>query len=153
MSNISVAEILKIHGQWIGSKEFIPLVSQKLKITDRHTYNLIKKASDTDKSIIKITLDNRKVIYGLPEFGPNESLPIANIKKGQRLGFFEWLKWKREEAGRERAQTLQSIEELRCDAQIKMEMIQLNPTEYTQDKAYEIEKKWRVRYGLDKSTE
>ena len=96
MSNISLAEILKIHGQWIGSKEFVLLVSQKLKITDRHAYNLIKKASDTDKSIIKITLENRKVIYRLPEFGSNESLPIANIEKGQRLGFFEWLKWRRE---------------------------------------------------------
>jgi hypothetical protein len=65
MPNISVVEILKVHGKWIRSKEFHKLVSQKLKITERQAYNLTKRA----KEILKITLPDRTVIYGLSEFG------------------------------------------------------------------------------------
>ena len=69
MSNISVAEILKIHGTWIQGKNFADLVSQKRRITERHAYNLITKASKK-KEILRVPLSNRTVLNGLPEFGP-----------------------------------------------------------------------------------
>ena len=69
MSNISVAEMLKIHAKWIESTPFASLVAERKKVTDRHAYNLIKKAHE-DREILKIPLPNRKVLYGLPEFGP-----------------------------------------------------------------------------------
>jgi hypothetical protein len=68
MSNISVAEILKIYGKWIKSAEFVDLISQKLNITEKHAYNKIKEATENGE-ILKVTLPNRTVIYGLAEFG------------------------------------------------------------------------------------
>ena len=68
MSNISVAEILKIHGKWIRSEDFVNLVSEKLNISPRHAYNKIKKALKNGE-ILRQTLPDRTVIYGLPEFG------------------------------------------------------------------------------------
>ena len=68
MSNISVAEILKIYGKWIRSEDFVNLVSEKLNISPRHAYNKIKKALKNGE-ILKETLPDRTVIYGLPEFG------------------------------------------------------------------------------------
>ena len=68
MSNITVAEILKIHGKWIRSKEFVSLVREKLKISEKMAYIKIKKACN-NKEILKITLPDRTVLYGLPEFG------------------------------------------------------------------------------------
>lgn len=68
MSNISVAEILKIHGTWTESKPFAKSVSKKKGITERHAYNLIKDATGKHE-ILRITLPNRTVLYGLPEFG------------------------------------------------------------------------------------
>jgi hypothetical protein len=65
MSNVSVADILKMHGTWIESSKFIELVYEKLKISDRQTYRLIKK----DKRILKLVLQDRTVLYGLAEFG------------------------------------------------------------------------------------
>jgi len=65
MSNVSVADILKMHGDWIESNKFIELVREKLKISDRQAYRLIKK----DKQILRLTLQDRTVLYGLAEFG------------------------------------------------------------------------------------
>jgi hypothetical protein len=65
MSNVSVADILKMHGDWIESNKFIELVHEKLKISDRQAYRLIKK----DKQILRLTLQDRTVLYGLAEFG------------------------------------------------------------------------------------
>jgi hypothetical protein len=71
MSNITVAEILKIHGNWIKSKDFIQLVSEKLAISERMAYLKIKEAIEK-KEILKIPLPDRTVLYGLAEFGlPN----------------------------------------------------------------------------------
>lgn len=68
MSNISVAEILKLHGKWIEGKPFASLVAEKRKVTARHAYNLIKEAWK-NAEVLKIPLPNRKVLYGLAEFG------------------------------------------------------------------------------------
>jgi hypothetical protein len=68
MLNISVAEILKMHGEWIESEDFVKLVSQKLGITPRQAYNKIKEATEKGE-ILRVPLSNRRVIYGLPEFG------------------------------------------------------------------------------------
>lgn len=72
MTNISVAEILKIHGNWIGSTELAKLVAEKRNVTVRHAWNLIKK----EKDVIKCRLPDRRIICGLVEFGPpSERLP------------------------------------------------------------------------------
>ena len=68
MSNISVAEILKICGKWMECKPFSEFVAEKKEIGVRHAYNLIKKATDNLK-ILRTPLPNRTVLYGLPEFG------------------------------------------------------------------------------------
>ena len=68
MSNISVAEILKIHGKWIEAKPFVSLISQKLKISERMAYIKIKKATKRNE-ILRIPLFNRRVLYGLADFG------------------------------------------------------------------------------------
>ena len=44
------------------------LVSEKLNISSRHAYNEIKKAWKNGE-ILRETLPDRTVIYGLPEFG------------------------------------------------------------------------------------
>lgn len=82
MSNISVAEILKLHGKWIETSKFAALVADKLKISERHAYNLIKKAWKS-KQILKVQLPDRTaVLCGLVEFGP---MPInsSTVEKPQ----------------------------------------------------------------------
>jgi hypothetical protein len=81
MSNISVAEILKMHGKdWIKSEDFVNLVSGKLKISERQAYNKIKEAWKK-REILKSTLPDRTVIYGLPEFGhPSRYTKMDNVK-------------------------------------------------------------------------
>ena len=82
MSNISVAEILKICGKWMEGKPFSEFVAEKKKITVRHAYNLIKNAADNHE-ILRIPLPNRTVLYGLPEFGypqKNENKDSDSIK-------------------------------------------------------------------------
>lgn len=69
MSNISVAEILKIYGKWADSKQFLKFIKERKGITERQAYNLIKKATERHE-ILKETLRNRTVLYGLAEFGP-----------------------------------------------------------------------------------
>jgi hypothetical protein len=81
MSNLSVADILKIHGKWIESNQFINLVVEKLKIGERQAYRLIKK----DKLILKLVLSDRTVLYGLGEFG------LPTDVKPSKFGLFEWL--------------------------------------------------------------
>lgn len=66
MSNLSVADILKIYGKWIQSKDFVSLIAKKMGISKRHAYRLIKE----NKDLIRIPLTNRNIIYGLAEFGP-----------------------------------------------------------------------------------
>ena len=79
MSNIAVAEILKIHGKWIEGKPFAEFVAEKKRITARQAYNLIKKASENRK-ILRLPLPNRTVLYGLAEFGPPDFKSSARGK-------------------------------------------------------------------------
>ncbi len=74
MTNISVAEILKIHGGWMQSSKLADLVAEKLNITVRQAYTLIKKAWGRNE-ILKEQLPNRAILYGLAEFGP---MPIES---------------------------------------------------------------------------
>lgn len=72
MSNVSVTDILKIHGKWIQSSKFTDLIGKKLKISERQAIRLIKK----DTQILKLVLPDRTVLYGLAEFGlPKTELP------------------------------------------------------------------------------
>lgn len=70
MSNITVAEILKMHGNWIDSSLFVSLVAQKLSIGERMAYIRIKEAWHKKKEILRFYLPDRTILYGLPEFGP-----------------------------------------------------------------------------------
>ncbi len=80
MSNVSVAEMLKILGKWTKSKPFAEFVAEKKRISERQAYNLIKKAWENHE-IIKETLRNRVVLYGLAEFGQ----PIKEFSEYSKL--------------------------------------------------------------------
>jgi len=84
MSNMTVADILKIHGKWIKSEDFKQFVSQKLNIKERQAYRKIKKAAENGE-ILKVTLPNRTVIYGLTEFGE----PKIEEKQAETVKPFE----------------------------------------------------------------
>lgn len=60
--------MLKLHGKWIRSKEFVSFVREKLNVSERMAHIKIKEAWE-NKEILKITLPDRTVLYGLPEFG------------------------------------------------------------------------------------
>lgn len=84
MSNISVAEILKIHGKWIQSTPFIKFVADKKRITERYAYILIKKAVE-NHDILRLLLENRTVLYGLTEFGPPQTTSKKQNDESLRL--------------------------------------------------------------------
>jgi len=65
MFDMTPSDILKMEGKWMRSSEFIKLISDRLKISERHAHRLIKN----DKQILRLTLQDRTVLYGLPEFG------------------------------------------------------------------------------------
>jgi len=92
MSNISVAEILKMHGKWIETSKFTKFVADKLKVTERHAYNLIKKAWGKNE-IIKVRLKNsRNVLNGLAEFGPlNDPSTEEGLHSCEYLSAYEFL--------------------------------------------------------------
>lgn len=92
MSNVSVADILKIHGKWIESSEFIESIRDKLKISERQAYRLVKR----DKQILKLVLSDRTVLYGLPEFG------LPSEVKSSKFGLFEWLNKRAERKRKEK---------------------------------------------------
>jgi len=89
VSNISVAEILKIHGKWIEGKPFAEFIAQKKRITERHAYNLIKDASEHHE-ILRSSLQNRTVLYGLSEFGPPKFEPSTEEKPSE-VNPYVWL--------------------------------------------------------------
>lgn len=84
MLNVSVADILKILGEWTESSKFVDEVAKRLKVSGRQAYRIIKK----DKQILKLVLPDRTVLYGLAEFGlpkSSESAPevlTSLIEKG-----------------------------------------------------------------------
>lgn len=82
MSNVSVADILKMSGKWTRSKAFIILVSEKLGIGQRQAYRKIKDAL-REGEILRVGLPDRAVIFGLPEFGQvsNDQIKEQNFIK------------------------------------------------------------------------
>jgi hypothetical protein len=85
MSNITVAETLKMHGKWIEAKPFASLVSEKLKISERMAYIKIKEATKHNE-ILRIPLPNRTVLYGLAEFGPLPSIEKKSSTGSAEIG-------------------------------------------------------------------
>jgi len=118
MSNVSVADILKILGDWTESNKFIELVREKLKISDRQAYRLIKK----DKQILKLVLPDRTVLYGLAEFG----LPKSEVKPS-KFGFFEY--WHRKGRTQQRERLLIHKEDLLRAAQYCELLVKFYPEE------------------------
>jgi hypothetical protein len=94
---MTVTDILKIHGKWIKSEDFKQFVSQKLNIKERQAYRKIKKAAENGE-ILKVTLPNRTVIYGLAEFGePKIEEKQAETVKPFEQTLKEWFLKKLEE--------------------------------------------------------
>ena len=91
MPNISVAEILKIHGKWVESSKLVELIAAKQKISNRYAYSLIKKAGES-RQILKVVLPNRNVLYGLAEFGaPDGSSAEETLRLCEYLSPCEFL--------------------------------------------------------------
>jgi hypothetical protein len=44
MANVTVADILKIHGKWVETEPLIALITEKLGIRERQAYRKIKEA-------------------------------------------------------------------------------------------------------------
>ena len=77
MSNIAVAEVLRICGKWMEGKPFASFVADKKGIKERQAYTQIKKALK-DGEILRLVLPNRTVLYGLAEFGsPFQKKPFT----------------------------------------------------------------------------
>jgi hypothetical protein len=90
MNSISVAEMLKLKGKWTVSKEFVSFVAEKLGTSERMAYIKIKKALAKNE-IIKATLQDRTVLYGLPEFGaPRVSQSVAEYSLWKEHAFQEF---------------------------------------------------------------
>ena len=106
MSNMSVADILRIYGKWVGGKTFTGFVSEKLHKSERTAYRLITEAASS-KEIMRVILPNRAVIYGLAEFGP-PSREILGEKDLVRSEFYSKLI---QEFWRERAEALEMRKE------------------------------------------
>jgi hypothetical protein len=78
MLNVSASDILRMHGKWIESNKLIKLVAEKLRVGERQAYRKIKQ----DKQILRIVLPDRKVLYGLAEFG------LPEFEKPSKPNFF-----------------------------------------------------------------
>ena len=100
MSNMSVADILKLHGKWIAAENFAKLVASRLERHERTAYRKIKKAV-RKKEILRITVSDRTVLYGLAEFGPpidkkKNAKPLSKAEieaKERRANFYADAKW------------------------------------------------------------
>jgi hypothetical protein len=140
MSNVSVADILKILGEWTESSKLTKEAGERLKVSDRHVFRLIKK----DKQILKLVLPDRTVLYGLAEFG----LPKTGLstEKPSVLNIFAYLKWKKEY---EDAKNEKQIRELECDLAAQEEIVWLDEDDPDLlNKTEDVKEKWRKRYGL-----
>lgn len=65
---MSVADILKIHGKWADSEQAVTLISEKMAVSERHAYRLLKSAFKNGD--IKRVERDGAIFYGLTEFGP-----------------------------------------------------------------------------------
>jgi len=145
MPNISVAEILKMHGNWTKSETLVSLVEQKMGISDRMAYIKIKEALQKKKQILRLQLQDGTVLYGLPEFGEPKQLG-SDVAKLKKLGFFGWLN-----ARAERKRTLQekAIKQQWADSWSYMELLgKTNPQAHICKEMVEIEKKRYREAGL-----
>jgi len=130
MSNISVAEILKIHGKWIEGKPFAEFVAQKKRISKRHAYNLIKEASENHE-ILRLPLPNRTVLYGLSEFGPPKFEPSTEQKPSPKsFGFFGLLERRAE---RKRLEKERRILDLNIEFYALREEILMDENKYNSE--------------------
>jgi hypothetical protein len=86
MPNMTVADILKIHGDWIESKQLVFLITQKMEIDERQAYRKIKDAFKNNE-IKKAQLPDRSVLYGLPKFGPLSSEKTSKLSSVRTLNF------------------------------------------------------------------
>lgn len=77
MDKTSPREVLLSYGKWIGATEFANLISKKKQISERQAKTLITKAYRKNE-VKKHVFSDRRVIYGLTEFGP----PTSNLSQG-----------------------------------------------------------------------
>ena len=64
---MSVADILRKHGKWLETKKLAAMVAKELNIGNRQAYRKINQAWK-HKQIRKLTLPDRSVLNGLPEW-------------------------------------------------------------------------------------
>jgi hypothetical protein len=85
---MSLHDILKKHGEWIESNEFVRIIKKEQQITDRQAYRKIKQAWK-NKEIQKTVLQDRRVLYGLREwpFDEKKEAVVRAIKKWRRITF------------------------------------------------------------------
>ena len=62
------------------------------------------------------------------------------------FGLFQYLKWRTNKKELEKERELL---EIRAEIEAKMEIANLLATEVTQEKIFQIKKKWRKRYNLE----
>ena len=78
MNKTSPREVLLHYGKWIGATEFTKLLSEKRQVTQRHAKTLITKAYRNNE-VTKHIFPDRRVWYGLPEFGPPTSVNLSQV--------------------------------------------------------------------------
>jgi hypothetical protein len=86
MPNMTVADILKIHGKWTESKLLVSLITEKMRIDERQAYRIIKEAYKNNE-IRKVQLPDRGILYGLAEFGPISSERASKSSSVKTLDF------------------------------------------------------------------
>jgi hypothetical protein len=86
MPNMTVADILKIHGKYVESKQFVSLVAEKMSIDERQAYRKIKESFQNNE-IKKFQLPDRSVLYGLAEFGPLSSEKVPKVASARTVNF------------------------------------------------------------------
>jgi len=80
---MSVADILKKHGNWMPVKELVTMVERQFSVGDRQAYREIKQAWK-DGEIRKLVLPDRSVLCGLPEW---PFLPKPAKTRGNTVSF------------------------------------------------------------------
>ena len=85
--NMTVTDMLKIHGTWIESKQLVSLIVQKMNVSERQAYRNIKDAFIKNE-IKKVQLPDRSVLYGLAEFGPIISEETLKTSAVMTLSFY-----------------------------------------------------------------
>lgn len=139
----SAHDILKGHGDWIQSKDFLALVAEKLELkSERQAYRRVKE-DVRNKLIVKLTLPDRRVVYGLPTWPLKGS--VFKATKTDGIGFFDWLERRTE---RKRYK----IRKLEAEYQILLELIKYwekHGQKTTLEYKWKLREKWGKRYKVD----